>query len=266
MKNTALPTGLLLALACLGAQAGERILTVFGAASLADVLEDIGKAYTADTHMPVRFSFAASSTLARQIESGAPAGVFVSADEDWMDYLATRGLIQRRTRADVATNSLVLVAPADSTLQLTIAPGFPLAQALGRRGRIATGDPDSVPAGKYAKAALSSLGAWDGVAERIVPAENVRSALNFVARGETPLGIVYTTDARGDARVRVVDTFPANSHEPITYPAAATSRGDAEATSFVQFLQGDAAHAIFIRYGFGIPQPPPAQGFEYEMR
>jgi len=252
-KNTALFAGLLLAIASFAAQAADRIVTVFAAASLTDVLEEVGKAYTADTQVPVRFSYAASSALARQIESGSPADAFVSADEDWMNYLADRKLIQPGTRADVVTNALVLVAPADSKLKLRIAPHFKLAQALGPKGRIATGDPASVPVGKYAKAALTNLGVWDSVADRIVAAENVRSALNFVALGETPLGIVYATDARAETRVRVVDTFPAGTHDPITYPAAVTTHGGADAAGFVQFMHGEKARAIFIKYGFGIP-------------
>ena len=177
------------------------------------MLQEIGKAFTDQTGMPVRFSFAASSALARQIESGAPAGVFVSADEDWMNYLAARELIRAATRADVASNSLVLVAPGGQQAAIEDRAGLRPCAGAGQRGRIATGDPDSVPAGKYAKAALISLGVWDGVANRIVPAENVRSALNFVSLGETPLGIVYATDARADATVRVVDTFPASTHD-----------------------------------------------------
>lgn len=255
MKNSTLPllAGLLLAVASVGAHAAGRKLTVFAAASLTDVLQEAGTAFTQQTGIAVRFSFAASSALARQIESGAPAGAFVSADEDWMNYLSAHGLIRRGTRADVARNSLVLVAPADSKLQLKVAPGFQLALALGGKGRIATADPDSVPAGKYAKAALIWLGVWNDVASRIVPAENVRSALALVSLGEAPLGIVYATDARGEPKVRVVDTFPADSHAPITYPAAVTNSGDADAAAFVQFLQGDAARDIFRRYGFASP-------------
>lgn len=231
----------------------EQVVTVFAAASLTDVLEEVGGAFLSRTGIPVRFSFAASSALARQIESGAPAEVFVSADQDWMDYLAARNHIRPATRADVVTNSLVLIAPVDSRLQLRIAPGMDLAAALGRNGRIATGDTATVPAGRYAKAALSHLGIWKSVEHRMIPADNVRSALNFVALGEAPLGIVYATDALGHDRVRVIDTFPAGSHAPITYPAAATSRASADALSFLQFLRGAAAREIFTRYGFGIP-------------
>jgi molybdate transport system substrate-binding protein len=253
LKNTRLFAGLLLLLVATAGHAAERIVTVFAAASLTDVLEQVGKAYTASTQVPVRFSFAASSALARQLESGAPADAFVSADQDWMNYLAERKLIQSGTRADIVSNALVLVAPADSRLTLKIAPGFPLAKALGEKGRIATGDPASVPAGKYAKAALTSLGVWGTVESRVIPAENVRSALNFVALGEAPLGIVYATDARGNAKIRVVDTFPASSHEAIRYPAAATVRGGTNAIAFVKFLQGAEARAIFDRFGFGKP-------------
>lgn len=233
--------------------AAEPVVTVFAAASMADVLEDVGSAFTASTGVPVRFSFAGSSALARQIESGAPAEVFISADQDWMDYLAARNLIQTASRRDVATNALVLIAPAGSPVRLRIAPGFDLAGALGRNGRIATGDPQTVPAGRYAKAALLHLRVWEVVAPRVIPADNVRSALNFVALGEAPLGIVYATDARGQTRVRVVDTFPAGSHEPIRYPAAATRLAGANALSFVRFLGEPRAREIFTRFGFGTP-------------
>lgn len=253
MKKTCLLAGLLLACLATAGHAAERVVTVFAAASLTEVLEEIGKAYSAETSVPVRFSFAASSALARQVEAGAPAEVFASADQEWMDYLASRNLIQPATRVDIVTNSMVLVAPADSKVQLKIAPGFPIAKALGGSGRLATGNPDSVPVGKYARAALTQLGVWDSIAARVIPADNVRSALNFVALGEAPLGIVYATDARGNARVRVVDTFPAGTHPPITYPAAVTARGGADAADFVQFMRGARARAIFNRFGFGAP-------------
>jgi molybdate transport system substrate-binding protein len=242
--------GLLLSVATTVGHAAERTLTVFAAASLTDVLQEIGHAYTAQTHQPVRFSFAASSVLAKQIESGAPADVFVSADEEWMDYLAARKLIQAATRRDIVTNALVLVAPVDSKLQLRIAPGFPLGAALGGKGRLATGDPASVPVGRYAKAALIRLGVWRDVEDRLVPADNVRTALNFVARGEAPLGIVYATDARADRQVRVIDTFPAHTHDRIAYPAAATARSQPQAAAFATFLGSDAARALFDKAGF----------------
>lgn len=243
----------LLMLTATASQATERTLTIFAASSLTDVLEEIGKAYTAQAHQPVRFSFAASSALARQIESGAPADVFVSADQQWMDYLARRGLIQPDTRRDVVSNALVLVAPVDSKLELRIAPGFALAAALGARGRLATGDPASVPVGQYARAALTKLNVWSSVENRLIPADNVRTALNFVARGEAPLGIVYATDARADSHVRVIDRFPSDTHERIAYPAAVTATAPANAGAFVRFLSSDAARAIFEKAGFSRP-------------
>jgi molybdate transport system substrate-binding protein len=247
---------LLLALLLLNASAvhaADKTVTVFAASSLTDVLQEINSAFTADTGISVRVSPAASSALARQIESGSPADVFISADQEWMDYLSLRKLIKADSRVDIVSNSLVLVAPADSKLSLRIAPGFELARALGRNGRLSTGDPASVPAGKYAAAALKKLGVWNDVKDRIIPADNVRTALNFVALGEAPLGIVYATDARGNAKVRVVDAFPASSHEPITYPAATTAGANAHAAAFVKFLRSDKAQAIFGRAGFSRP-------------
>lgn len=244
----------MLLLSCTAAgHAAERVVTVFAAASMSDALEEVGRAWTAAAGVPLRFSFASTATLARQIESGAPAGVFVSADQEWMDYLAGRNLIQPATRTDVVTNTLVLVAPADSRVQLQIAPRFAVAQTLGRNGRLAIADPASVPAGRYAQAALTALGVWDDLTRRIVAADNVRTALNFVALGEAPLGIVYGSDAHAHAKVRVIDTFPADTHPPIRYPAAATRRASAEAVAFVRFLGGEEAQRIFRRHGFGIP-------------
>jgi molybdate transport system substrate-binding protein len=233
--------------------AAQRELTVFAAASMTNVLEEIGARFTADRHVPVRFSFAASSALARQIESGAPAGVFLSADEDWMTYLQQRRLIDPATRTNVARNALVLIAPADSPLKLSIRHGFRLADALGPHGRLATGDPASVPVGRYAQAALTKLGVWSSVERRIVAADNVRTALNFVARGEVPLGIVYATDVLTEPRVRVIDTFPADTHAPITYPVAVTTSGGADAAAFVKYLGGAKARAAFTAAGFGRP-------------
>jgi molybdate transport system substrate-binding protein len=227
--------------------AGE--LLVFGAASMTDVLEELGREYRRETRQPVKFSFASSSTLARQIESGAPADVFVSADVEWMDYVQSRGLIDRTTRFDVAGNRLALVAPVQSQLQLRIEPGFALAAALGT-GRLATGDPDFVPAGRYAKSALIALGAWDDLEDRLVRAENVRAALVYVARGEVPLGIVYETDARVEKRVRVVDTFPPSSHPPINYPVAVTTHAGNGAREFVTCLRSEASQKTLRRFGF----------------
>lgn len=253
MKRATTWLGLLLTVVATVGHAAERTLTVFAAASLTDTLQQIGAAYAAQTHARVRFSFAASSVLAKQVESGAPADVFVSADQEWMDYLATRKLIQDATRRDIVTNVLVLVAPADSTVKLRIAPGFALAAALGGKGRLATGDPASVPVGKYARQALTKLGVWNSVKNRLVPADNVRTALNFVARGEAPLGIVYATDARADRHVRVVDSFAPDTHQRIAYPAAATANAGADAAGFVKFLASAKAQAIFNKAGFGPP-------------
>jgi molybdate transport system substrate-binding protein len=235
------------------AQAQAPQLLVFAAASLTDALQEIGSAYEKTTPAKVKLSFDASSNLARQIEAGAKADVFFSADTQWMDYLQTRNLIQVSTRQNVVANSLVLIAPADSRLQLKIGPHFPLVAALGKDGRLATGDPDSVPAGRYARSALSTLGVWDEVSPRLARAENVRVALLYVARGEAPLGIVYATDALVDKTVRVVDTFPANTHPPIVYPAALTKSAQGAAAAFVAYLTGPRGHEVFVKYGFTEP-------------
>jgi molybdate transport system substrate-binding protein len=202
----------------------------------------------------VRASYAASSALARQIEQGGPADVFISADADWMDYLAQKHLIVAATRRDVLTNHLALIAPAASTVKLAIRPGFPLAQALGD-GRLAIAGPE-VPAGKYGRASLQALGVLDRVKDRLAPAENVRAALAFVAQGETPLGVVYDTDARTEPKVRIVGLFPDGSHPPIVYPAAVvTASQNRAAALYLAFLQSPKAAAIFRRYGF-VTLPP----------
>jgi molybdate transport system substrate-binding protein len=245
------PGMLLLALvpATAGAAARPDSVTVFAAASLTNVLQELGSEYTRATGSTVAFSFAASSMLARQIESGAHADVFLSADQDWMDYLDQRGLVQKGSRRNLLGNRLALVAPADSTLQLRIEPHFALLAAL-HGGRLATGDPDSVPAGRYARSALTNLGVWDQLADRLVRADNVRTALAFVARGEAPLGIVYLTDAKLEPKVRTVDVFPADSHLPIDYPVALTPGASARAAAFIEFLRGPAGAAAFAKYGF----------------
>lgn len=224
-------------------------LLVFGAASLTNVLDDLGPAYTQATGQPVKFSYAASSALARQMESGARADVFVSADEDWMNYVQERNLIRAGSRANLLGNRLVLVAPADSTSNLKISAKFGLRAALGD-GRLAVADPDSVPAGKYARTALNSLGVWDDVSDHIVRGDSVRTALAFVDRGECPFGIVYETDALIDKKVRVVDRFPESSHAPIVYPVAVTLEAQAGAEKFVEFLRGPAGRVAFVKYGF----------------
>ena len=233
----------------LSAEPAPRPVTVFAAASLTDVLGKLGDEFTTSTGIPVRFSFASSSIIARQIEAGAGADVFFSADQEWMDYLEQRRHIQKSSRRNVLSNRLALIAPADSKIELTIQPGFPLASALGS-GRLATGDPDVVPVGRYARGALMSLGVWNDVADRLARAEDVRVALMYVARGEAPLGIVYATDARVEKRVRLVGLFPAESHLPITYPVALTTRAAPDATRFVDFVRSDSARATFENYGF----------------
>lgn len=256
-RRTLLVT-LLLALSTPGmplraADAPKEELLVFAAASLTNVLDEIGAAYMKQTGQPVKFSYAASSALARQLEAGSRADVFFSADLEWMDYVQARNLIDRSTRRNVLGNRLVLVAPADSKIELKIAPNFGLVAALGS-ARLATGDPETVPVGKYARAALTSLGVWNEVADKLVRADNVRSALAFIARGETPLGIVYETDAKVEKRVRVVDYFPADSHPPIVYPVAVSAHARPAARQFVEFLQSAAAQEAFKKYGF---QEPP---------
>ncbi len=225
-------------------------LTVFAAASLTNALNDIGKAYTAKTGQPVRFSFASSGVIARQLEAGAKADLFFSADTEWMDYVQTRGLIDTATRRDLLRGRLALIAPVASTIRLKIRPGFPLAAALGEKGRLSTGDPDSVPAGRYARAALTKLGVWPTVADRLVRADNVRVALTYVARGEAPLGIVYETDAAIEPGVRVVGIFPEASHAPIVYPVAVTKAATAGSADFYRFATGPEARAIYAKYKF----------------
>jgi molybdate transport system substrate-binding protein len=227
-------------------------ILVFAGASLTDGLQEASAAYEKTVQVTVKSSFDSSSVLARQIEAGAPADVFFSADTKWMDYLQSRNLIQAGSRKNVVGNRLVLIAPAASQIKLKIAPHFPLAAALGD-GRLATGDPDSVPVGRYARSALTALGVWNEVASRLARGENVRAALMYVGRGEAPLGIVYATDALVDKNVRVVDTFPANTHEPIVYPAALTKAAKSEAAGFVTYLFSPHAHEMFIKYGFTDP-------------
>lgn len=244
-------------LAALGlAQASAAGITVFAAASLSNAVTDVAKAYQAKAGSMPSLSFAASSVLARQIEASGGADIFISADSDWMDYLDSRGLIARETRKNLLGNRLVLVAPATTNLLLTIAPHFDLVGAL-KGGRLAIADPDTVPAGKYARTALTTLGVWDSVVNHTVNAENVRVALAYVARGEAPLGIVYTTDALAEKRVYIIGTFPDSSHAPIVYPAALTREANPEAKAFLEFLSGPEARAIFDKDGFTLPGARP---------
>jgi molybdate transport system substrate-binding protein len=230
--------------------AQDKSLTVFAAASMKNALDDIDAAFTAKTGVKVVASYAASSALAKQIEQGAPADIFVSADTDWMDYAASKKSINEPTRVSLLGNIIVLIAPKDSKVDnVTIGPGFDLAKLAGD-GRIATGDVKAVPVGKYAKAALEKLGAWNAAEPKFAMAESVRAALTLVSRGEAALGIVYSTDAKVDPGVKIVGTFPADSHPAIIYPVAATSIAKPEATDYLAFLRSTAAKTIFEKYGF----------------
>jgi molybdate transport system substrate-binding protein len=241
----------LLVLAAPGRAQAEDLL-VFAAASLKDALDAAIAEYHTTGGVPVKAAYASSSTLARQIEYGAPADIFISANPQWMDYLEERDLVQSGSRADLLGNGLVLVAPRDADIRLEIAPGFDLLGALVG-GRLAMGDPDHVPAGTYGRAALESLGVWHEVAPHVARADNVRAALALVARGEAPLGVVYRSDAAADATVRVVDGFPPDSHPPIIYPLAimAESKHPA-AVELVAFLKSESAAAAFERFGFAV--------------
>ncbi|QUM73690.1 molybdate ABC transporter substrate-binding protein [Sphingopyxis granuli] len=235
------------------ATAAERGPVVMAAASLQEALTAAADAWAAKGHARPLLSFAGSSALARQIVAGAPADLFLSADEPWMDAVAKAGLLRPGTRTTLLGNRLVLVGPASGRLRLTPAPGFPLARALGG-GRLALADPDAVPAGKYAKAALTALGVWRGVAGRLAPAENVRAAMALVEHGAAPLGIVYVTDARASKRVRIVGVFPTSSHPPIRYPVALLKASrHPDAMGFRNFLASREGRAIFARYGFSAP-------------
>jgi len=228
-------------------------LTVFAAASLTDAMKDVSALWTKAGHPPLRLSFGASSTLARQIDEGAPAAVFASADEKWMDYLAQKNLIVADTRKDLLGNDLVLVVPADKPLHVTIDSGFDLQALLGANGRLATGDPAHVPVGIYAEQALKKLGWWDRIAPRLARAEDVRAALLLVERGEAPAGIVYGTDATVSKAVMVAGTFPASSHDPVSYPFAVVKAHDTpDARALLTFLAGPEARAVFVQRGFKV--------------
>ena len=233
------------------ASAQEKTLTVFAAASMKNALDDIDAAFTKATGIKVAASLAASSTLAKQIEQGAPADVFASADLDWMDYLDKKNLIKADTRVNLLGNKLVLIAPADSKLaNVTIGKGFDVAKLAGD-GRIAVADVKAVPAGLYAKSALEKLGAWSAAEPKLAQAENVRATLAFVARGEAPIGIVYETDAKIEPKVKTIGVFPDDSYPLVTYPVAATTETKKmSAAQYLGFLRSAAAKAIFEKYGF----------------
>jgi molybdate transport system substrate-binding protein len=240
------------------ADAGERV-TVFAAASLKNALDAAGAAWQADTGNELVASYAGSSALAKQIEQGAPADLFFSADLDWMAYLSQRGLTRKDSETNLLGNAIVLIAPADSTAVATIAPGFDLAGLLGE-GRLAMANVDAVPAGKYGKAALQSLGVWSSVEDSVAQAENVRAALALVATGEAPLGIVYQTDAAAETDVRILGAFPADSHPPIVYPVALMADSNRpEAAGLLDYLRSPRARAVFEEAGFDVLAPPASQ-------
>ncbi len=228
-------------------QAGD--IKVSAAASLTDVLTELSRSYE-KTHagVAIKTSFAGSSTLAKQIENGAPADIFISADKDWADYLEKRSLLNKTTRADLLINELVLIAPLNRTFSITMAREFDLVASFS--GKLCTGEPAYVPVGKYAKQALTYYSWWSAIQPRLVGTEDVRTALAFVERGECALGIVYKTDALMSKKVTVVANFPAESHLPIVYPGGLTKNATAEAQAFWQFLQSDVAAEVFVRYGF----------------
>jgi len=237
------------------AAAQNRDILVFAAASLKNALDKAAAQWQRESGKKVVISYAASNTLIKQIEQGAPADMFISADLDWMDYGQQKGLIKPDTRSNLLGNRLVLIAPKDSNISANIQPGFDLA-ALLKGGRLAMGNVDAVPAGKYGKASLEKLGAWDGVKDKIAQAESVRAALVLVARGEAPLGIVYQTDAAADPTVKIVGTFPENTHPPIIYPIALTKDStNPDALAFLNFTRSPAARPIFERQGFTVLGP-----------
>lgn len=242
---------LLLAALLLALPARADPLNVFAAASLTGSLDEANKLWEAAGHAPFRAVYGASSTLAKQIEQGAPAALFISADTKWMDYLAERHLIAAETRRNVLGNSLVLIVPSGQPVRIALGPGTDLAGLLGPSGRLAVGDPAHVPVGLYAGQALRKLGLWDSVAQRLAATADVRAALLLVERGEAPAGIVYATDAAASSQVVVAATFPADSHDPIVYPFAVTTGGDsAEARALLTFLAGPGALAVFAGHGF----------------
>ena len=255
--GASLATLLMFAAGPAAAQGGQGP-TVFAAASLKNALDDAAARWAALGHPAPKLSFAASNVLEAQIEQGAPADLFFSADLDWMEKAQAAGLIAPGTRVDLLANAIVLVAPSDAATPIDIRPGFDLAKALGG-GRLAMGNVAAVPAGKYGKAALESLGAWEGVKAHVAEAESVRAALAFVARGEAPLGIVYATDAAAEPKVRIVGTFPAGSDPAIVYPVAVTKASrNPDSAAFLAFLRGPVARDAFTQQGFTVLDRPAA--------
>ncbi len=260
-RRTLLGMGLALAASFVpaleNAQAQTKELVIFAAASMKNALDEAAADWAKDSGRPApKISYAASNTLAKQLENGAPADLFVSADLDWMDYAARKNLIKPETRVSLFANRIVLVARKDSTVRLDLKPGADVAAALGS-GRLAMANVDAVPAGKYGKAALEKLGSWDKLRHRIAQADNVRAALLFVSRGEAPLGIVYATDAAADPQVKIVATFPEDSHPPIVYPVAVTKdSANPDAQALLTYLRSPAARPIFEKQGFTVLNKP----------
>lgn len=239
------------------AQAQPKELVIFAAASLKNALDELAAAWVRETGKPTpKISYAASSALARQLEQGAPADLFLSADLDWMDYVAKKDLIRPETRVSLLANRIALIAPSDSTAKVMLTSGVDLTAALGT-GRLAMANVDAVPAGKYGKAALEKLGGWGKVKDKVAQADNVRAALLLVSRGEAPLGIVYATDAAADPKVKVLSTFPEDSHPPIIYPVAVTTNsGHPDAQAFLGHLRGKGSRAAFEKQGFTVLNKP----------
>lgn len=236
--------------------AAAQDITVFAAASLKNALDDVNAAFTKDTGVKVTASYAASSALAKQLETGAPADVFISADLQWMDYVDGKNLMKKDTRYNLLGNKLVLIAGKDSKIgEVKIDQGFDIAKLAGD-GRIAVADVKAVPAGLYAKAALEKLGSWAAAEPKLAQAENVRATLAFVARGETPIGIVYETDAKVEPNVKTIAYFPDSSYPPVTYPVAATASAKADAAKYLNYLRGSAAKSVFEKYGFSFLAKP----------
>ncbi len=244
--------GLLAPATAVPASSQTNDVVIFAAASLKTALDEVNVQWQREGGRKAVISYAASPALARQIEQGAPADLFVSADLDWMDYVQRRDLIKPATRANLLGNRIVLIAPKDSTAAATIAPGFNLAGLLGT-GRLAMADINAVPAGKYGKAALEALGVWASIQGKIAQSENVRAALLFVSRGEAPLGIVYQTDAAADPNVKIVDAFPETTHPPIVYPVALTARTrHPEAPGVLAYLRSPGVRSLFEKQGFTV--------------
>jgi molybdate transport system substrate-binding protein len=252
----ALAATIAIAAAPCAADAQDKSITVFAAASMKNALDDVDAAFTKQTGVRVVASYDASSALMKQIEGGAPADVFISADLKWMDYGSQKKLVKDDSRVNLLGNTLVLIAPKDSKIdKVTIGPGFDLAKLAGD-GRVATGDVKAVPVGIYAQAALEKLGAWAAVEPKMAMTANVRAALVLVARGEAPLGIVYSTDAKVEPGVKVIGTFPDDSHDPIIYPIAATVNARPDAMPYLAFLRSQAAKTTFEHYGFAVLMKP----------